>query len=88
MANVFPGRLIESVNGQVGVVYIQEDRYYIHEQGTPASSWTIQHDLGKKPSVTIIDSANTVVEGQIEYINDNIVTLTFNGAFSGKAIFN
>jgi len=36
----------------------------------------------------VVDSADDVVHGEIRYIDDNTVTLTFVGAFSGKAYFN
>ena len=38
--------------------------------------------------VTVIDSANEVVIGQVTYNSDNRVTLDFDGSFSGKAFFN
>jgi len=61
---------------------------YVHSQGVPASQWVINHDLGKKCSVTVVDSANQVVIGQITYNSDNQITLDFQGSFSGKAFFN
>jgi hypothetical protein len=64
------------------------DKTYEHDQPTAASSWTITHNLGKNPSVTVVDTAGSVVEGKIEYINKNQVTITFNAAFSGVAYCN
>lgn len=64
------------------------DAHYTHTQSVPSSEWTVQHNLGKKSSVTVVDSADTVVFGEVEYIDLNNVTITFNGAFSGKAYFN
>ena len=64
------------------------DKNYVHTQSTPAASWTVSHILGKRPAVVVVDSAEDVVYGDIQYINDNTVTLTFSGAFSGKAYFN
>lgn len=64
------------------------DKNYVHTQSTPAASWTVSHNLGKRPAVVVVDSAEDVVYGDIQYINDNTVTLTFSGAFSGKAYFN
>lgn len=58
---------------------------YTHIQSTPASIWTIDHNLGFNPGVTVVDSANSVVEGQIDYLTVNTVRLTFTAAFSGKA---
>jgi len=64
------------------------DANYVHTQGSPASQWVVTHSLGKKCSVTVIDSANEVVVGQVTYNSDNQVTLDFDGSFSGKAFFN
>ena len=64
------------------------DKNYVHTQSTPAASWTVSHNLGKRPAVVVVDSAEDVVYGDIQYIDDNTVTLTFSGAFSGKAYFN
>jgi hypothetical protein len=64
------------------------EAHYAHTQSTPEAVWEVTHNLGKKPSVIVVDSADTVVMGEIEYINLNSVRLTFVGAFSGKAYFN
>jgi len=52
------------------------------------SEWTITHNLGKFPSVTVVDSANSVVVGDVDYTNSNILTITFSAAFSGCAFLN
>jgi|TARA_R110001599_G_scaffold5394_2_gene27410 hypothetical protein len=64
------------------------DANFVHDQGTPATQWVITHNLGKKSSVTVVDSADQVVIGQVTYNSVNQVTLDFQGAFSGKAYFN
>lgn len=61
---------------------------FIFNQGVPATTWNIQHNLGKFPSITVIDTADTVVTGQYEYIDNNNVTLTFSAGFAGKAYLN
>tara|TARA_R100001463_G_scaffold2241_1_gene9527 strand:- start:497 stop:742 length:246 start_codon:yes stop_codon:yes gene_type:complete len=64
------------------------DANYVHDQGSPAATWTITHNLNKRCSVTVVDTAGTVIIGQIEFNSDNQVTLTFTSSFSGKAYFN
>lgn len=61
---------------------------YIFEQVQAASSWVITHNLGKFPSVEIIDTGGNLVYGEITYNSTNQVTLNFNAAFSGKAYLN
>ena len=48
----------------------------------------IVHGLGKFPSVTVVDSANSVVVGNVAYDSPNQVTVTFEASFSGKAYLN
>lgn len=57
-------------------------------QSTPASVWTITHNLGRFPSVTVSDSTGRVVEGDINYVSVNQLTVTFIAAFSGSAYCN
>lgn len=64
------------------------DKNYVHIQSTPSAQWVASHNLGKRPAVVVVDSADEVVHGEISYTDDNTVTLTFVGAFSGKAYFN
>ena len=61
---------------------------FVFTQGVPATTWNIQHNLGKFPSITVIDTADTVVTGQYEYTDNNNVTLTFSAGFAGKAYLN
>ena len=58
------------------------------DQGVPATTWDITHNLGKFPSITVIDTGNTVVFGEYDYVSNNRVTLTFSAAFAGKAYLN
>ncbi len=64
------------------------DLHFTYVQGVPSTSWNIQHNLGKFPSITVIDSAGTVVNGEYTYIDINNVTLTFSAPFAGTAYLN
>ena len=69
-------------------VWVEADKTFIFTQGTPSTSWVIQHNLGKFPSITVVDTADTVVVGDYNYTDDNNVTLTFSAGFAGKAYLN
>ena len=60
-------------------------RRYTHLQNTASSEWNITHTLGGKPVVTVVDSAGTVVIGEVQYINNTEVKVTFSSPFSGTA---
>jgi hypothetical protein len=64
------------------------DLYYLHTQSAAASMWTITHNLGKFPSVTIVDSAGDQVEGNVDHLSANSLTVTFSSAFGGRAFLN
>lgn len=65
------------------------DKYYLHTQLAPATVWTINHNLGKNPAITIIDSSGNVVFGDVKYTVDNItVTAAFSAPFGGIAYCN
>jgi hypothetical protein len=61
---------------------------YTHSQGVASDTWIITHNLGCKPSVTIVDSGGNVQIGEVLYNNDNQVTVTFSASFSGYAYLN
>lgn len=61
---------------------------YVHYENTPNIEWNITHNMNKYPSVTIVDSAGSIVEGAVDYLSLNSCKITFCGAFSGKAYFN
>lgn len=61
---------------------------YVYEQTTASNEWMIAHNLNKYPSVTVTDSALSVVYGEIEYTDSNNLIIRFNGAFTGKVLLN
>lgn len=58
---------------------------YTHNQGSSSSTWTITHNLGYFPSVTVVDNGNNVVIGDVSYISANQVSISFSASFGGKA---
>jgi len=67
---------------------ISADKNFVFTQNSPAITWTITHNLNKFPSVSVVDSANEIVYGEVTYTNTNLLTVTFTAAFSGKAYLN
>lgn len=64
------------------------DKDFVFIKSTPDSVWEITHNLDKYPSVTVVDSAGSVVIGDITYTSKSALTVTFSAAFSGKAYLN
>lgn len=63
-------------------------RTFEHNQMVPSNVWVITHNLDKFPSVEVVDSAGSVVVGNVSYINNNQIEVEFSFPFSGKAYLN
>ncbi|HOP80067.1 MAG TPA: hypothetical protein PLZ21_05810 [Armatimonadota bacterium] len=61
---------------------------YIHHQQVAAKIWRIEHNLGGYPSVTIVDSSGRYVIGNVQYLNENTIEVSFSASFAGKAYLN
>ena len=58
---------------------------YVHVQGVAASFWTINHPLTFQPNVAVLDSTGEQVEGDVDYVDSDTITVGFSAAFSGIA---
>lgn len=58
---------------------------YVHNQATPAATWTISHGLGYFPNVAPVDSLGREFICDVTYVDTNTITLTLTAAVAGKA---
>lgn len=58
---------------------------YTHSQGVPSTEWIIVHNLGWKPSATVIDSIGNEVCGDVLHDSITQLRISFTNAFSGNA---
>lgn len=61
---------------------------YVFEINNPQSEWVIEHNLGKYPSVTLVDNDGNIFYGNVQYIDLNTIKVTFKKDVSGKAYLN
>src|SRR5262249_55070159 len=61
---------------------------YTFTQSSPSVTWTVTHNLGRNPSVMVVDSGDTVVIPDVHYDSLNQLTVTFGSATSGKVYLN
>ncbi len=54
-------------------------------QPTSAVIWTINHNFGYNPSVTVADYTGTVIIADVSYINSNNLSVAFDTPTSGTA---
>lgn len=64
------------------------DAHFTHTQSAASATWSVAHNLGKKPSVMIVDSADFVLHGSVKYIDSNNLTINLSAPTSGKAYLN
>ncbi len=77
-----------NLTGEWELIMTPGDKYFRFTQNVPASVWEINHNMEKCPSVSVVDSAGTCVEGQVEYTDTNNLIITFSAEFSGFADLN
>lgn len=58
---------------------------FVYQQVAPATTWTINHNLGYKPSVELLDSGSQEIDGEVSHPSDNQTVVTLNPASAGIA---
>jgi hypothetical protein len=66
----------------------RSDLTFVFNQAIASATWNITHNLGKFPSVTMVLNTGQKGYGDVVYIDDNNLTITFASAESGKAYMN
>lgn len=80
--------LVAKADGTVNWERAPSADTFVFTQNTPATQWDITHTLNKLPSVMVVDTGNTVVQGQITYTDNSNITINFTAGFAGKAYLN
>lgn len=92
----FPGAVWGNITGDITV---QSDLWsylsslitqnnFVFDKQVASSVWVVVHNMGKFPSVSIVDTANDQVEGEVRYNSNNQLTITFTAPVAGKAYLN
>ena len=58
---------------------------YVHKQTFSSTVWVINHNLGFRPSVELLDSGNQEIEGSVSHPSVNQTLILLNPATSGLA---
>ena len=58
---------------------------YTHTQSVSSATWTITHNLGFSPAVSVVDSGGNHVIGDVNYVSVNSLTISFSAPFGGSA---
>jgi hypothetical protein len=78
-----PNRIVLALGGSIATNNLT--RRHVHTQNTPSTTWTITHALGGKPQVTVVDTGDNVVHGDVQYLSSTQIVCSFSSAFSGFA---
>lgn len=58
---------------------------YTHNQGTPAATWTIAHNLGFYPSVSLYSAGGVTMFGTVVNLSLNVLQVSFEVPVAGTA---
>ena len=64
------------------------DKNFVFNQAVASATWAVQHNLDKFPSCTMVLSTGQQGYGDVTFIDENNLTITFASAESGKAYIN
>lgn len=86
------GHITGILSEQTDLNNIIQDLYkktsHTHTQDAAATVWVVNHDMGKNPSVSVVDTAGQEMMGEVRYGDLNNLTITFSHLVSGKAYLN
>ena len=80
-----PTSEITATNVQAAIEEVRSRSRFVHTQASASTTWSITHNMRFFPNVSIVDSAESKVIGEVTYISENALTVTFSHSFSGKA---
>jgi hypothetical protein len=63
--------------------------FHTHTQDTPATVWVVEHNLGRRPAAVSAFSSDFSVqwdEFRVQHVTTNLLYITADVAFAGKAL--
>lgn len=75
------------VQGPAGTDGIDGAAGYNHTQSSASTTWTVNHNLGFNPSVSIFTVGGLEMEGQITHTSINQTVINFVSSVAGTARF-
>lgn len=80
-----PTSEITSATVQTAIEELRTRSRYVHNQPVASDTWNITHNMRFYPNVSIVDTALSKVVGEVTYLTENSLTVTFSHSFAGKA---
>lgn len=79
---------VGGVAGVQGPRGIAGDSTLIVDLSPSAVSFPVAHSMGKFPSVDVVDSAGSLVDCAVAYVDNDNITISSSSPFSGTAYLN
>lgn len=78
---------ISQAQADARYVRLSQTNPFVFQQSIAADTWTINHNLGYRPQVTLFDVGNSVFNAQIDHpsVNQTIVRMASGVAIAGSA---
>lgn len=80
--------LMERIRELHELIMEKQDKHYTYEWRERLSTVAVNHNLHKKPNVAVFDTAGNELFGDVAYVDDDNITLTFSEAVRGTAYLN
>lgn len=58
---------------------------FVYNQGAAASVWTVNHSMGTKPSVLVVDASGQELLAEVHYPDDQTTVIVHGQPYSGTA---
>ncbi len=78
-------RVVVRTQGPTGPAGGGGSAAYVHTQASPATTWSVNHGLGYRPSVELLDAGGSEIDAAVTHPNVNQTTVSFNTATAGTA---
>lgn len=62
------------------------DSYHRHDQVTPADTWTVNHNFGSRPLVSVFSMGGREMWAEVVHASDNQALIYFDAPTAGYAI--
>lgn len=57
-----------------------------HDQASALATWTVNHNLGYRPNISIYSTGGVEVEAEVVHISNNQIQVLFDSPFAGYAV--
>lgn len=62
------------------------DQMYYEQDFVNSAQWTVHHNLGQYPNVSILDTGGEEVFADVQHVDINTVVVTWPAPFTGKVV--